>query len=76
MKINDAIKSRILNLCTEKGITINELACLSQLRSTTIYSIIDGKSKNPSFSTIQKICRGLNISISDFFNDEIFMNFD
>lgn len=45
MKINDAIKTRILNLCAENKITINELAALSGLRATTIYSVISGKVK-------------------------------
>lgn len=72
MEIKDAIKNRILGLCTEKGITIKELANLSGLRSTTIYSIISGKSCNPGFITIQKICLGLNVSISKFFDDTLF----
>lgn len=76
MKINDAIKTRILNLCTENKITINELAVLSGLRATTIYSVINGKSKNPSFVTIKKICSGFDISIRDFFDDKVFNNID
>lgn len=72
MELKDAIKNRINTLCTEKGITIIELANLSGLRCSTIYSIISGKSNNPSFSTIKKICNGFEISLSDFFNDEIF----
>lgn len=76
MKINDAIKTRILNLCTENKITINELATFSGLRATTIYSVINGKSKNPSFETIKKICEGFGISIRDFFDDDIFKNYD
>lgn len=66
MEINDAIKTRILNLCAENKITINELAALSGLIATTIYSVIGEKSKNPSFGTIKKICSGFGISIKDF----------
>ena len=76
MEINDAIKTRILNFCAENKITINELAALSGLRATTIYSVISGKSKNPSFGTIKKICSGFGISIKDFFDDKIFNNID
>lgn len=54
MEINDAIKTRILNLYAENKITINELAALSGLIATTIYSVIGEKSKNPSFGTIKK----------------------
>lgn len=66
MKISDAIKIRIFNLCKENKITINELATLSGIRATTIYSILNGKSNNPSFEIINKICIGLNITIYDF----------
>lgn len=45
MEINDAIKTRILNLCAENKITINELAALSGLIATTIYSVIGEKVK-------------------------------
>lgn len=76
MKINNAIKIRILELCNERGITINELANLSGLRATTIYSIINGKSNNPSFITINEICKGLDISLSYFFDNEIFSDCD
>lgn len=76
MEIKDTIKTRILNLCSENKITINELAVLSGLRATTIYSVISGKSKNPSFETIKKICGGFGISIRDFFDDDIFKNYD
>lgn len=72
MEIKDAIKIRILALCNEKRITINELGDRSGIRSSTIYSIINGKSKNPSFISIEKICRGFNISVRDFFDDDLF----
>lgn len=76
MEIKKAIKIRITELCNEKSITIYELGKLSGIRATTIYSIIDGKSNNPSIISIKRICKGLNISLRDFFNDELFDNID
>lgn len=76
MEIKEAIKIRITELCNEKSITIYELGRLSGIRATTIYSIIDGKSNNPSIVSIKRICKGLNISLRDFFNDELFDNID
>ena len=76
MEIKEAIKIRITELCNEKSITIYELDKLSGIRATTIYSIIDGKSNNPSIISIENICKGLNISVRDFFNDELFDNID
>ena len=76
MEIREAIKIRIKELCNEKSITIYELGKLSGIRATTIYSIIDGKSNNPSIISIENICKGLNVSVRDFFDDELFDNID
>lgn len=76
MEIKEAIKIRIIELCNKKSITIYELGKLSGIRATTIYSIIDGKSNNPGIMSITNICKGLNISLRDFFNDELFNNID
>ena len=76
MEIKEAIKIRITELCNEKSITIYELGKLSGIRATTIYSIIDGKSNNPSIISIENICKGLNVSVRDFFDDELFDNID
>ena len=35
-----------------------------------------GKSKNPKLLTIIKICDSLNITLKDFFDDELFNNID
>ena len=75
MEIKEAIKVRIIELCNEKSITIYELGKLSGIRATTIYSIIDGKSNNPSIVSITKICEGLNISIREFFDNNLFLLF-
>ncbi len=72
MEIKEAIKIRITELCNEKSITIYELGKLSGIRATTIYSIIDGKSNNPGIISITNICKGLNISVREFFDNELF----
>lgn len=76
MKLELAITKRILDLCKERDITINKLATLSGLQAGTIRGITYGKSKNVGTRTILDICEALNISIYDFFNDEIFKSRD
>lgn len=76
MLIQEAIAKRILKLCNEYNISINKLSLLSGLTQSTLQSIIDGKSKNPTILTIVRICDSLNIKLSDFFNDELFNNID
>lgn len=68
----EAITQRILNLCNERNITPNKLGTISGIDPSTITSIFYGKSKNPGIVTIKEICDGLNITIYDFFNDELF----
>lgn len=72
MKTIEAIAKRIEDLCTERGITINGLANISAIPPSTIKNIIYGVSKNPGVVTIKILCDGLDMSLSDFFNDGIF----
>lgn len=72
MKIKQAVAQRIINLCKERGIAINALGNISGVNPSTIYSMLNSKSQNPGVVSIQKICDGLEISIREFFNDEIF----
>lgn len=76
MTISEAISKRIKNICKERNISINKLATMSCLTQSTLQSIIDGSSNNPKLLTILRICYGLNITISEFFNDSLFDNLD
>ena len=42
MKIGQAVKERILQLCSERKITVNRLAILSGLTQSTLNNIISG----------------------------------
>ena len=74
MDLQQAVKYRILNLCNERQITLNKLATLSGMPQSTLNSLIDGTSKNPTLLTILRICLGLNIELKDFFDDKIFLD--
>lgn len=76
MKTAEAIGKRILNLCKEKDITPNKLGTISGVEPSTITSIFYGKSKNPGIVTIKSLCEGLEITLFDFFNDDIFKSND
>ncbi|WP_345790498.1 MULTISPECIES: hypothetical protein [Dehalobacter] len=39
-------------------------------------SILNDESQNPGIVTIKKLCDGLNISLSDFFNTDDFRNLE
>lgn len=72
MKLSRAISKKILNICAEKDITPNKLAVICCLTQSTVQNLVNGKSKNPKLLTIIRICEGLNISLKDFFDDDLF----
>lgn len=64
----DAVRIRILQLCGERGLTINRLSTLSVLPPSSIKNILYGKSQNPKLLTIKLICDGLGITPGEFFS--------
>ncbi len=76
MTIVEATKLRIEELCNERGLNFCRLATISGVPYTTVKSIIYNQSKNPSITTIKKICDGLDISIADFFDTDTFRNLE
>ena len=68
MRTKEAIANRILQLCNERNIAINELANISGVSPSTVYSILNEKSQNPGTITIKKLCDGLEITLCEFFN--------
>lgn len=76
MLIKEAVEKRIVELCNEKGIAINALANISGVSPSTVYSILNEKSQNPGVVSIKKICDGLDISIREFFDCDLFENLE
>ena len=76
MLIKEAVEKRIVELCTIRGIAINALANISGVSPSTVYSILNEKSKNPGVCSIKKICDGLEISVREFFDSELFDNLE
>ncbi len=71
MDIKQKIGQRIKFLRHQLNISQEHLAHLSNLDRTYITSIENGK-RNISIVNIEKITLALNISLSDFFTDDIF----
>lgn len=76
MGIGQATQNRIRELCKERGITPNALGYLSGVPQATIKSILNGESKNPGIVTIKKLCDGLEITITEFFDTEEFRSLE
>lgn len=76
MFLKDAIEIRINNLCAKQNITINKLCTICGITQSTLANLKARSKTNISTLTILRICRGLNISIEDFFHDSLFQNND
>ena len=76
VNIAEATKARIEELCNERNLNFCQLATISGIPYTTIKSIIYSQSKNPGITTIKKICDGLEITITDFFDTDTFRNLE
>lgn len=76
MKIKEAVVLRFQSICSDNSTSYNELATLSGVTPSTVYSMMDTRRKDISVITIKKLCDGLDTSISDFFDDDIFRNLE
>lgn len=76
MFLKDAIEIRINNLCKERNITINKLCTICGITQSTLANLKARPKTNVSTITLLRICRGLNISLQEFFSDSIFTNID
>ena len=72
MTITEAVKKRFDELCYKQGLNYCKLASISGVPYTTVKSIFYNKSKNPGVVTIKKLCDGLGITITEFFDTEYF----
>ena len=72
MYIKEAVVKRFLQLCRERDIRPNQLATLSGVTPSTVYSMLDPGRRDVSVVTIKKLCDGLELPISEFFSGPIF----
>ncbi len=70
MRLVDAVYLRISEYVKERKINMNALANLSGVPRTTIITMT--RSDTVKLSTIYGICEGLNISLQEFFNSQLF----
>ena len=76
MNTKEAVAKRILQLCEERNLAVNALANLAGITPSTVYSMLNEKSRNPGVVSIKKICDGMDISVREFFNCDLFDNLE
>lgn len=72
MGVKNAVVERFKNICKERNMKTNELATLSGVTPSSVYSMLDSSRHNISIVLIKKLCDGLDISLADFFDADEF----
>lgn len=72
MAYSDLYVVRIHSLCKERGISINKLASMSNVKQSTLDNIVRGNSKNPRVKTLHKLALAFNMTLAEFLDfDEL-----
>lgn len=76
MTVKDAVAKRFEQICEQRGIRPNELANLSGVTPSTVYSMLDPSRQRVSITTIKKLCDGLDLTLGEFFSCALFDDLD
>ena len=70
MDYSEIYVKRIRQLCKERGIAINKLASMSDVKQSTLDNIVRGLTKNPRIKTLHKIALAFNMTVAEFLDFE------
>lgn len=72
MEYSDIYVKRIRGLCKQRGIAINKLATMSNVKQSTLDNIVRGITKNPRVKTLHKLAIAFNMTLAEFLDfDEL-----
>ena len=66
MDYADLYVQRIRSLCQKRGIAINKLATMSDVKQSTLDNIVRGLTKNPRVKTLHKLAIAFNMTLAEF----------
>ena len=66
MAYADLYVQRIRQLCQKRGISINKLAVMSDVKQSTLDNIVRGLTRNPRVQTLHKIAIAFGMTLSEF----------
>ena len=72
MTVKEAVVARFMEILKERNMRPNELANLSGITPSTVYSMLDSRRKELSINVIKKLCDGLDMKLEEFFSSPIF----
>jgi len=72
MEYSNLYVNRIRSLCKKRGIAINKLATMSDVKQSTLDNIVRGITKNPGVKTLHKLAHAFNMTLAEFLDfDEL-----
>lgn len=72
MEYSEIYVKRIKSLCKQRGIAINKLATMSDVKQSTLDNIVRGLTKNPRVKTLHKLAIAFNMTLAEFLDfDEL-----
>lgn len=76
MTLTQATYKRIEKLCDENNLSINALCINAGVSQSTVTNLSSNRTKNPGSLLLLRICRYLNMNLSQFYDDPIFLSLD
>ena len=76
MTLGEALSARLVELCEERGLTINKLCNISGVTQSTVNNLLNGRNNSTTVSTIKKLCDGADITLAEFFDSDLFKTLD
>ncbi len=76
MKISTAVAMRISNILIQKNLSQYRLEKIIVMPHNTMKTLMGERNKSVNLKTVMQIARGLDMTLSEFFNDPIFENSD
>lgn len=71
MEYGSIFVNRIRQLCDMRGISINKLANMSDVKQSTLDNIMRGNTKNPRVKTLHKIAIAFNMTVAEFLDFDV-----
>ncbi len=70
--VKNAVVHRFKEIMKNKNMTANELANISGVTPSTVYSMLSSERHDLSIVTIKRLCDGLDMSLGEFFSTKGF----
>ena len=75
MEYSKILVGRIRGLCSERGISINKLASMSDVKQSTLDNIVRGITKNPGIKALHKIATSFGMTLAEFLDFQELNNY-